>query len=140
MTTKNNIDHLKPFQFKKGVSGNAGGRPKGIERTWQEALAIREYTAKDGIKYKGLDAAAQCLFDLAFDDKGNTRERIAAFKEAFDRAHGKAKQTVNVTTEASAVAEMPRDPSEMTEDELQKAIEAIEVLERVGVTRGDTEH
>ena len=26
---KNNADHLKPFQFKKGQSGNPNGRPEG---------------------------------------------------------------------------------------------------------------
>lgn len=133
-------DHLKPFQFKGGTSGNPGGRPKGLERTAREAMKLREYIAKDGVTYKGDDAAFACLLDMFFDDKANMRERIAAFKEWCDRAHGKAKQTVKVEGEEGAVTTMPRDPANMTPDELRQALAAIATLKSLAVVRGDTEH
>jgi hypothetical protein len=133
-------DHLKQFQFKPGQTGNPGGRPKGLERTAREALALRVYQAKDGKTYTGDEAALQCLLDMGFDDKHNARERIAAFKEVFDRGHGKAKQAVNVTRDAAAVATMPRDPAEMTDTEVREALAAIGTLKRLAVVGGDTEH
>ena len=130
----------KPWQFQPGRSGNPGGRPKGLERTAREAMQLREYQANDGQTYIGEAAAFHCLIDMFFDDKANMRERIAAFKEWCDRGHGKAKQTVNVTGESAAVAMMPRDPAEMTDEEIDKAREAFKTLRDLAVVSGDTEH
>lgn len=126
--------------FPPGKSGNPGGRPKGLERTAREAMALREYAAKDGKTYKGEEAAFQCLLDMFFDAKIAPRERVAAFKEWCDRGHGKAKQTVNVTGDATAVTTMPRDVSQMNETEVREALGAIETLKRLAVVSGDTEH
>lgn len=133
-------DHLKQFQFPGGKSGNPGGRPKGLERTAREAMALREYNAKDGKTYKGEEAAFQCLLDMFFDEQHNARERIAAFKEWCDRGYGKAKQSLKVTGESAAVAQMPRDPGDMSEDEVRQALGAIGTLKRLAVVRDDTEH
>lgn len=133
-------DHLKPYQFKPTQSGNPGGRPKGLERTAREAMASRTYTAKDGITYKGDEAAFHCLLDMFFDEKTPPRERIAAFKEWCDRGHGKAKQSVKLTGEATAGVTMSRDPAEMTESEVRTALDAIGTLKRLAVVRDDTEH
>ncbi len=133
-------DHLKPYQFGPGASGNPGGRPKGLERTAREAMALREYTAKNGVTYKGDEAAFHCLIDMFFDDKCAPRERIAAFKEWCDRGHGKAKQSVKITGDAAPGVTMARNPAEMTEAEVRTALEAIGTLKRLAVVRDDTEH
>jgi Family of unknown function (DUF5681) len=134
------LDHLKPYQFPNGKSGNPGGRPKGLERTAREAIATRSYAAKDGKTYTGEEAAFQCLLDMFFDEKTPGRERIAAFKEWCDRGYGKAKQQVKVTGENAAVAQMPRDVAEMSDGEVREALSAIGTLKRLAVVRGDTEH
>lgn len=128
--------------FPTGKSGNPGGRPKGLERTAREAMKVREYTDNNGTKHTGIDAAFACLIDMFFDDKANMRERIAAFKEWADRGFGKAKQTVKVEDENAAVATMPRDPAEMTDDDLREALKAIGTLKRLAVMGdgGNTEH
>jgi len=134
-------EQLKPFQFKPGQSGNAGGRAKGLERTAREAMKLREYKARDGVTYKGTEAAFACLLDMFFDDEANMRERIAAFKEWCDRAHGKAKQTVKVEDDNAPVAKMPRDPADMTDEEVREGLKAIGTLKRLAVVRGGaTEH
>lgn len=124
-------DHLKPFQFQPGKTGNAGGRPKGLERSAREAMKLREYTAKNGQAYKGIDAAIHCLIDMFFDEKVTPRERIAAFKEWCDRGFGKAKQFVEVTDGAPASAD-GRSTEDMTESEVREALDAIGTLKRLG--------
>lgn len=134
-------EHLKQFQFQPGQTGNPGGRPKGLERTAREALALRSYKAFDSKTYTGEEAALQCLLDMGFDATIQPRERIAAFKEVFDRGHGKAKQSVKVTDDSARTVKMPRDPSEMTEAEVRTALAAIGTLKRLAVVRDDsTEH
>lgn len=83
--------------FLPGVSGNPGGRPKGLQRSAREALALREYVAKDGQTYTGPAAANQCLLDIAFDVDENTRERLRAFEVVFDRGYGKPVQAVELS-------------------------------------------
>jgi hypothetical protein len=123
--------------FKPGQSGNPGGRPKGLERTAREAMAIRKYTAADGVEYEGDRAAFQCLLDMFFDEDTPARERVAAFREWCDRGFGKAKQSIKVSGD-QATEIVGRKPEEMTDDELTAAIEAIATLKRLGaVDAGD---
>lgn len=121
-----------PKAFTKGVSGNPGGRPKGLERTAREALALRSYKAADGVTYQGADAAIQCLLDMGFSETVVPRERIAAFKEALDRGYGKAKQSVVVSGE-QATSVVRRPASEMSDEELHAGLNAIRTLKELGV-------
>ena len=65
--------------FKKGVSGNPGGAPRGLSE-------FRKRIAKlDGVAEKAL---AECLVSE------DGRVVVAALKEFFDRRYGKASQPV----------------------------------------------
>lgn len=124
-------EHLKQWQFRPGQSGNAGGRPKGLERTAREAMKVREYTDAKGNKHTGIDAAFACLLDILFDAGTSPRERIAAFKEWCDRGFGKAKQFVEVSDGPASVADA-KTTKEMTVEQLREALAAIGTLKRLG--------
>lgn len=71
----------KPYLWKKGQSGNPGGRPKGL------ASLIRE-KSQDG----------RVLIDFLFDvvegrSGGQTRDKIQAAQILLDRGYGKAVET-----------------------------------------------
>jgi hypothetical protein len=78
--------------FKKGQSGNPGGRPKAVESLVELA---REFT----------QLSVDTLVELVGDSKSNAAVRVSAAKELLDRGWGKAPQTsnVNVTTKRSAL-------------------------------------
>lgn len=103
----------KPFP--KGVSGNPGGRPKGVERIARDAAREREYTAKNGEKYTGAAAMIHVLIDIATDDKAKDRERTAAAIAVLDRGWGKPKQTV----ETIEPERLDLDLSSMTSEQLE---------------------
>lgn len=84
--------------FKKGQSGNPGGRPKAALDI--QALA-RDHTA----------LAIEALV-LALSDP---RTRVAAASVLLDRAYGKPLQTVQSETTIHYVARMPAKPANMTE-------------------------
>jgi hypothetical protein len=71
----------KPYLWKKGQSGNPGGRPKGL------ASMIRE-KSKDGT------VLIDFLFSVvAGDTGGQTRDKIQAAQILLDRGFGKAVET-----------------------------------------------
>ena len=141
MVAKESLEALKAHQWPKGTTGNAAGRPKGIETAVRAAIAKQEFIDAAGVVHKGLDAVLARLFALFFDKGTTPRDAVAISKELFDRSFGKAKQTVKIEDDNAPIATMPRDPAEMTTEELRKAIEAIGTLKRLAVVSGgNTEH
>jgi hypothetical protein len=79
---------LSEVTFVKGISGNPGGLTRK-----QDHLRRR----LEGLTFKAVDVLEEAM------EKGTTSEKLAAAKEVFDRAIGKAKSqtTVSVTHNAS---------------------------------------
>src|SRR5262245_10375914 len=65
-------------RFPKGISGNPGGRPKGLAR------ATRELVGEDGM------ALAQLWWDIARDPMRRDSDRLEASRLLADRGWGKA--------------------------------------------------
>ena len=86
--------------FKKGESGNPGGRPKVIA----ELRALARAHAPDAIKE---------LARLAIKAKSEAA-RVAAIRELLDRAYGKAGQ--------APITENEVDPSDLTAEEVRKEL------------------
>lgn len=77
---KNNADNLKPYQWKKGQSGNIMGRPKG--------KTMKEY-------------ARQYLERMTDEERDEWLEGIEKDK-IWEMSEGKAKQDVEVTGEITS--------------------------------------
>ena len=75
--------------FAPGVSGNPGGRPKGLSRR------VRELVGEDG------GAIAEYMLEVMNDERARTADRIEAAKWLADRGFGKAPLvvTAGVTAE-----------------------------------------
>ena len=69
--------------FTPGVSGNPGGRPKGLSRR------VRELVGEDG------GAIAEYMLSVMEDDRARTADRIEAGKWLADRGFGKATLVVS---------------------------------------------
>jgi hypothetical protein len=89
-------------KFEKGKSGNPGGRPVGLEQRLKEELA------------GDVPALIEALREIALGkrnpktgtrrpSKAAPKDRIAAAKELFDRVLGKARQSLEVSSEGPAV-------------------------------------
>jgi len=72
-----------PNQFKRGKSGNPGGRPKVLKGVRDLA---RVHTAR----------AIEVLFEIMDDESANKQARIAAAKELLDRGYGRPPQDIQV--------------------------------------------
>jgi Family of unknown function (DUF5681) len=82
--------------FKKGVSGNPGGRPKGYA---EMAELYRDFTQE------GYDGLVEIARDKTPE---NVRNRIAAIKEINDRAWGRAPQAIAVKAETNPDSPLSR--------------------------------
>lgn len=85
-----------------GVSGNPGGRPKGLSRR------VRELVGDDG------HAIAEFMFTVLSDETERTADRMEAAKWLADRGFGKAALVVDMGVTEQAVLELLRGLS--TED------------------------
>lgn len=88
----------KPFT--KGTSGNPGGRKRGVERLFQDAIGELEHGDK-----KGFAALMKRLSDVAFE--GAHRDSVAAIKLLLERAYGYPRQEVELTGDGATAAPAP---------------------------------
>ena len=70
--------------FQPGVSGNPGGRPRGLARQ------VRELVGEDG------EAIATFLLTVMSDEAERTRDRLEAARLLADRGWGEAVQAVDM--------------------------------------------
>lgn len=94
-------EHLKPYHFPEGVSGNPNGRPKGSlnSKTILEKLLAGEETIKDkdGNIMRVSREEYMHLQQIRKAIKGDTR----AYKEILDRTEGAVKKEVELSGEVS---------------------------------------
>ncbi len=120
-------------QFKKGVSGNPGGRTKAHREV---ARYIRDKTM-DGKEL------ADILLTIARNAEAEDRVRLLAVEALLDRGIGKPVQAVDLRVDGEiAVNEQPRDWSLIPIEERRGLLEAAN---RMGAlieapTSDDTEH
>lgn len=81
-----NRQRTQSGHFRKGVSGNPGGRPKALTSVTDEA---RTHTA----------LAISTLVEIL--KNGNQRARVAAAKEILDRGWGRPIQAVDLSNEGA---------------------------------------
>lgn len=112
MAAENSKKAVVGRPWPKGVSGNPGGRPKGI------AALAREHT----------DKAMGVLADALLND--DARVRITAAKELLDRGFGKP---------LTMTADVTRRLDEMDDDELDAALDAVRTAIRLGANAGGGE-
>jgi hypothetical protein len=88
--------------FKKGQSGNPGGRPKVVAEVKELA---REHTAE----------AIQTLVSIMDNPKAAPASRVSAANALLDRGYGKPPQHVTGEVAASYVARLPTPCVDVTE-------------------------
>lgn len=103
-------ENLKPWP--KGVSGNPGGRPKGI------AAKAREHT----------DQAMQVLVDGMADE--DSRVRVAAAREVLDRGWGKP---------LAMTADVTKKLDDFTDDDIDAGIAFLRAAIGASSEAGDGE-
>jgi Family of unknown function (DUF5681) len=107
---RGNPDKTKPYRFKKGESGNPGGRPRKLISLAYEKLAL-ELIPNDAKKRTYADLLAEAQFREAI--KGKTQ----AAREVTDRLEGKAMQPIELSNREDQPLQVSltvkfRDPDE----------------------------
>jgi hypothetical protein len=95
-TPPNKTDRSRDGRFKKGQSGNPGGRPKIFTEVKQ---AAREHT----------EAAIETLVSVMDDENATASARVAAAVAILDRGWGKPGQMVEMNMRNKPVRELTDD-------------------------------
>jgi hypothetical protein len=99
-TARTVAEQLKPYQFKKGQSGNPNGRPKGskdFDTLFEEALKrIADKNNTDPDKFD-IDIVAK---GLEMARKGDYR----FWKDLLDRRFGKPKESIDHTSDGKQIS------------------------------------
>jgi Family of unknown function (DUF5681) len=101
--------------FRKGRSGNPGGRPRGLAKATRDRLDV---TATQRGKESGADALVDTMIEFALDRDQDVRVRIEAIKWLADRGWGKVPSY------------MPVEADDPLEDEEERFAAAAEDFNR----------
>ena len=100
---RNRADHLKPWQYKKGQSGNPNGRPEGI--------SLKEYVRRN-FRHMTDDEREEFL-------QGIPKEKI------WEMTEGKADTKTDITSNGQSIVFMPVDVINRMEDGTSQEAEWI---------------
>lgn len=106
MTDRKNPEHLKPYQFKPGQSGNPGGFPKGgkkVPKMLRNEL-LRRLAEDSGHSVRAL---VDALLTVAKDDEH--KDWITAWKMVHDMADGPIAKVVEAETRGNASVTLLRE-------------------------------
>lgn len=111
------VEQLRPYQFKKGQSGNPGGVPKAYSEV---AALAREYTAP----------AIRRLAEILLDRRAKHRDVINAAALILERGLGKPPAFVKL--EVDERRPQPVAPQEITASDVERAAEIARILVEAG--------
>jgi hypothetical protein len=86
--------------FQPGVSGNPGGRPKGLARR------VRQLVGNDGHKI------VDFMFSVMNDTRARNADRLEAAKWLADRGFGKTEQAINIDLNQYPIVDITRFSTE----------------------------
>ena len=114
---ENPIPNNKPF--KKGVSGNPNGRPKGVRNRSTVAKMWLELAQKETNPITGLEEQLeqQDIMTLALIKKAREGD-VSAYKELMDSAYGKAMNHVDLKTDLTINQPLTIEQAKKLADEL----------------------
>ena len=98
-------------QFKKGVSGNPAGKPKGVEHSKTRLLRLLQLVTKVRNPVTGEDeefTIAEQL-DMKIIAKA-MKSDLRAYQEILDRLEGKPKQTTDITADIKGNVQINIEP------------------------------
>lgn len=119
-----NADNIKPFEFKKGQSGNPNGRPKGVKnrstiaRKWLEV--VENYT--NPISGEVEQLTQEDIITLAQLRKARKGDS-AGYRNMMDSAYGSPDQ--NITTQNLTKIDL----TEIATEELERIVNIIDAVD-----------